>query len=176
MLTGVTGAEPSPRVGIDGTGGGGMIVPVGPQWRDAVLALAPTPDQELFSSPAAQTLVAAEADSRQHPFVILEQEQAAGFFVLDQTPSPAEPTANLVLRSFFIDRAHQRRGVAGRALAALPELLEQELPGATTVVLTVNVRNPVARRLYLRHEFADTGRLYRGGSAGPQHVLLLALT
>jgi len=43
------------------------------------------------------------------------------------------------------------------------------------VVLTVNVRNQVARQLYLRHGFTDTGKLYLGGSAGPQNVLRLVL-
>lgn len=155
---------------------GVTVVPITPQWRVAVLALAPTPEQELFSGAAAQTLPAAEADPDRYPFVILEQERPAGFFVLDRTPSPADSAADLVLRSFFVDRAYQRRGVGGRALAALPELVDRELPGAQSVVLTVNVRNLVARRLYLRHGFTDTDRLYLGGSAGPQHVLRLALT
>ncbi len=43
------------------------------------------------------------------------------------------------------------------------------------MVLTVNVRNQVARRLYLRHGFSDSGQLYLGGNAGPQHVLRLDL-
>ena len=60
-------------------------------------------------------------------------------------------------------------------MAALPGLVTRELPGARTVVLTVNVRNQVARQLYLRHGFTDTGELYLGGSAGPQHVLRLVL-
>lgn len=152
------------------------VVPVGPAQRDVVLGLAPAPEQEAWSGAAAQTLPAAEADPRRHPYAILDEDgQATGFFVLDTTPSPADPSADLVLRSFFVDRAHQRRGLAGRALAALPGLIARELPGARSVVLTVNVRNQVARRLYLRHGFVDTGRRYLGGSAGPQHVLRLAL-
>lgn len=152
-----------------------MVVPVTPQLREAVLVLAPTPEQATFSGAAAQTLPAAEADPRWYPFVMLEQERPVGFFVLDRSPSPADPAADLVLRSFFVDQAHQRRGVAGQALAALPGLVDRELPGAQLVVLTVNVRNSVARRLYLRHGFIDTGRLHLGGGAGPQHVLRLAL-
>jgi GNAT superfamily N-acetyltransferase len=152
------------------------VVPVTRPLRDAVLALAPTAEQERWSGAAAQTLPAAEADPRRHPFVILdEQGTPAGFFVLDETPSPADPTADLVLRAFFVDQAHQGRGTASRALAALAGLVSGELPAARTVLLTVNVRNQVARQLYLRHGFTDTGELYLGGSAGPQHVLRLVL-
>jgi len=48
-------------------------------------------------------------------------------------------------------------------------------PGATRLVLTVNVTNPRAIRTYLKAGFCDTGRLYHGGRLGPQHVLELAL-
>lgn len=101
---------------------------------------------------------------------------SAGFFVLDETSSLADPSADLVLRAFSIDAAHQRRGIGGRALTALPDLLARHLPHARTVLLTVNVRNRVARRLYLQHGFTDNGELYLGGSAGPQYVLRLVLT
>jgi predicted GNAT family acetyltransferase len=60
-------------------------------------------------------------------------------------------------------------------VAALPGTLAADLPAARSVVLTVNVRNDVARRLYLRGGFVDTGELHLGGSAGPQHVLRLDL-
>lgn len=43
------------------------------------------------------------------------------------------------------------------------------------MVLTVNARNPAARAVYLAGGFADTGELYLGGPAGPQHVMRLPL-
>jgi len=68
---------------------------VSPPLREAVLALAPTAEQEPWSGAAVQTLPAAEADPRRHPFVILdEQGKPTGFFVLDETPSPADPSAD----------------------------------------------------------------------------------
>ena len=42
-------------------------------------------------------------------------------------------------------------------------------------MLTVNETNPVARRVYLRAGFRDTGDRYHGGRLGPQQVLLLDL-
>jgi hypothetical protein len=70
------------------------VVPVSSPLRDAVLSLAPAPEQEPWSGAAVQALPDAEADPRRHPFVILDEHgEAAGFFVLDETPSPADPSA-----------------------------------------------------------------------------------
>lgn len=144
-----------------------LLSPVTAALRDAVLALAPGPDQEVFSGRAADTLPAAEADPSRHPVALLDGSGCpVGFFVLDET-------GHLLLRAFFVDAAHQRRGHAGRALAALPAYVRERFPQATSVSLTVNVRNVVAYAAYLRGGFVDDGELYLGGPAGPQHVLRL---
>ncbi len=149
-----------------------MPVPAGGPLRDAVLRLSPHPDQERFSGRADQTLPLAERDPRRWPFALVEDGRPVGFLVLDETPSPALPSADLVLRGFFVVAAEQGRGVAARMLAALPDVLAERFPQARSVVLTVNERNPVAVRVYLRAGFVDTGERYLGGSAGPQHVLV----
>ena len=53
--------------------------------------------------------------------------------------------------------------------------LAERLPGVHRIVLSVNVKNPVAIRTYARAGFADSGRRYLGGAAGPQHVFELWL-
>ncbi len=146
--------------------------PSGPL-RDAALRLAPRPDQEEFSGRADQTLPLAERDPARHPYVLVEDGEPVGFLVLDQRPSDADPTADLLLRGFFVDAAAQGRGVATRAVALLPDVVRRDFPSARTVVLTVNVRNPAARSVYLHGGFVDGGELYLGGSAGPQSVLRL---
>lgn len=143
--------------------------------RAAVLALAPRPEQEVFSGRARDTLPLAEQTASRHPYAMVEQDRPVGFLVLDDAPSDADPTADLLLRGFFVDAAHQGRGVAGRALEALPAAALALRPEARSVVLTVNVRNTAAHTAYVRHGFADTGELYLGGAAGPQHLLRLAL-
>lgn len=52
--------------------------------------------------------------------------------------------------------------------------MQFSLPPA--VALTVNRTNPAAYRCYPAGGFADTGRLYRGGRAGAQHILRMALS
>ena len=142
--------------------------------REAALRLAPHPEQEEFSGRADQTLPLAERDPARHPYVLLQDGEPVAFLILDETPSAADPSADLLLRGFFVDAAAQRRGAATRAVAALPDVVRRDFPTARSVVLTVNVRNPVARAVYVRGGFVDAG-VYLGGSAGPQSVLRLAL-
>jgi len=154
------------------------LAPVGPELRDRLLRLAPRPDQERFAGPLAQLLPAAEADPERTPVAILLDGAPVGFFVLHRGAGAHElapEDGDVLLRAFLVDAAAQGRGVATRALAALPDFVAGHLPGARRVVLTVNVGNPVAIRTYARAGFADTGVLYHRGAAGPQHVFELWL-
>lgn len=147
------------------------LVPAARVDRASLLALAPRPGQEVFSGRARDTLPEAERSASRHPYAMVEQDRPVGFLVLDDAPPDADPTADLLLRGFFVDAAHQGRGVAGRALDELPATARLLRPSARSLVLTVNVRNVAARAAYLRHGFVDDGTLYLGGAAGPQHLL-----
>lgn len=147
------------------------LSPVTPDLRPAVLALAPLPEQEDWSGRADQTLPDAEADPHRHPVAVLdEQRRPVGVFVLDDTSNRWDA---LLLRAFFVDRAHQRRGHARRALQELPAFIREHLPGSGSAVLTVNVRNTAAYATYLAAGWRDDGELHLGGPLGPQHVLRL---
>jgi RimJ/RimL family protein N-acetyltransferase len=150
-------------------------VPAQGPLREAVLRLAPRPEQEEFSGRAEQTLPLAERDPARTPYAAVEDGVPVAFFILDRTPPDFDPSADLLLRAFFVDAAAQGRGVAGRAVADLPAVVRRDFPDARTLVLSVNVRNPVARAVYLRAGFTEAGELYLGGSAGPQHVMRLDL-
>jgi RimJ/RimL family protein N-acetyltransferase len=150
-----------------------VAVPASGPLREAALRLAPHPEQEEFSGRADQTLPLAERDPARHAYAFVEDGVPLAFLILDETPGDADPSADLLLRGFFVDAAAQGRGVATRAVAALPAVVRRDFPAVRSVVLTVNVRNPVARAVYVRGGFVDAGELYLGGSAGPQSVLRL---
>ena len=109
---------------------------------------------------------------------LIVEGEPVGFFVLHRGPGAgalAPEARDVLLRAFLVDAAAQGRGIATRALARLPGLVAERLPGVHRIVLTVNVENPVAIRTYRRAGFADSGALYRGGPSGPQHVFELWL-
>ncbi|SEA85621.1 GNAT family N-acetyltransferase [Alkalimonas amylolytica] len=134
------------------------------------------PDQQDFVLPI--SCIIAEQQPNEHFQLVHHQQQLAGFFLLDtgysQQHAFAEPS-DLGLRSFFIDQQAQGRGIASAVLRQLPAYCRQQFPGFKRLVLTVNCRNQSAARLYQKHGFADSGQLYLGGSAGPQHILWQSL-
>jgi ribosomal protein S18 acetylase RimI-like enzyme len=154
------------------------LADVTPELRERTLALAPHPRQERWSGRAKATLPAAERHPDRRPVVALDDDgEPVGFFVLDVGPGmPAVHAPGTVgVRGLFVDARHQRRGHGVALLRALPGFVRERYPGAQRIALTVNVDNPDAVRTYRRAGFRDTGRRYRGGSLGPQHILELDL-
>jgi len=80
------------------------------------------------------------------------------------------------LRSMIVDARQQGQGIGTAMIRALPAHLAQHYPQAESVFLTVNKRNPAARRSYLRGGFVDTGKVYAGGQVGPQDILRMDLS
>ncbi|GAB2677362.1 GNAT family N-acetyltransferase [Thalassiella azotivora] len=146
----------------------------------AVTALAPTEEQEPFSSRAAVTLPEALADPDRHPFAVLAGDDPVGFGVLDRRGYLADvvdsPERAVLLRGFYLDAGAQGRGWGTQAARLVPALAA-DLPTDThprpeLAVLTVNVRNERALASYLRAGWVDTERRYLGGDLGPQHLLV----
>lgn len=75
------------------------------------------------------------------------------------------------LDSFMVARDCQGQGYAKTILNQLPDTLNKSFPDIRQLNLTVNFRNHVARALYTKCGFEDTGDVYWDGPAGPQHIL-----
>ena len=159
--------------------GGGGAVQRSEALRKAVLALAPTPEQDVWSSSAATTLPEADRDPARTPFAVLAGGRPVGFGVLDRVGILHElvdrPERAVLLRGFYLDAAEQGAGLGTAAAAAVPALARELYPDVELVVLTVNVANAGAVAAYLRGGFVDTGTRYLGGAAGPQHLLVAAV-
>lgn len=160
------------------------VLDAGHRLRPHVLGLTVRPDQEEFVIPASTTLADADADPGRTPFAVLLRDPAraslpVGFGVLDRGGYLPElvdaPERAVLLRAFYVDAAHQGRGI-GAAAARAARSLAATLDGVELVVLTVNVRNAAGVAAYSRAGFADTGARYLRGDAGPQHVLVAAAT
>ncbi len=110
-------------------------------------------------------------------FLMLNDGMPVGFFGLDSKlerhsgyVGPDRPA--LVLRCFFVDRRHQGKGYALKALMGIEDLVRLRYPGITEIFLTVNFKNTNAFGLYARAGFTPLTEPFLGGSSGPQHVML----
>ncbi|MFZ3580813.1 GNAT family N-acetyltransferase [Loktanella sp. DJP18] len=145
--------------------------------RDAVSALTVAPEQVVFSGQPAAFITQPDADMDIH--VIHADGELVGFFRIDLDYARIHDFAkpgDLGLRSVIVDHRQQGRGIGSAAVRALPAYLALHYPGATDLYLTVNLRNPGARKSYLNGGFTDTGAHYLGGDAGPQHIMHMTLT
>ena len=141
----------------------------------AVRALHVAQDQYRFVGDTAFNLADSLRDLMSEAMAVWCDDTVVGFYRLDFAPravlgrDPAEPTVGL--RAFMIDRRHQGQGYGSLAVTACVDDLRLRYSGRRLLVLTVNCVNAVAIRAYLRAGFVDTGELFHGGSAGPQHVM-----
>lgn len=158
------------------TGAEVSLRPVDATERALVAGITLLPGQETFVAPPAARLATLGPD--EYGFAVMRGEAVAGFLVIDLAYAVTRPFAEpgeAGLRSMAIDAGLQGQGVARAALAALPALMAERFPEVPALLLTVNERNPRARRAYLRAGFVDTGAIYLGGSAGPQRILRMPL-
>ncbi len=151
------------------------IDPIEPTEVGRVAHLTLAPDQTQFSLPPAEALMQAGAFDH---FTISADDEVVGYFRIDTAYADHMDFAlpgELGMRAFSIGAEFQGRGHAKAACRMLAPILAEHYPDAPSVALTVNCANPAALRAYLSGGFNDTGYLYFGGRAGPQHILRLEL-
>ncbi|GAB6261782.1 hypothetical protein PSSHI_20250 [Photobacterium sp. R1] len=86
------------------------------------------------------------------------------------------PEGALGVRSLLIDQTFQGQGITSQGISALPAYVSIHYPDVQALYLTMNCRNMPAYPCYLKPGFRDTGELYHGGPAGPQHIFCLHLS
>ncbi|MGH8031417.1 MAG: GNAT family N-acetyltransferase [Luteimonas sp.] len=142
----------------------------------AVRALRVAADQYAYVGDVSFNLSSADADPRSDAMAILADDSVVGFYRLDYAPTiisrVAMSSASVGLRAYMVDRAWQGRGIGTRAIAACCDDLQHRRPDRRLLALNVNCRNVGAIRTYRNAGFVDTGELYFGGSAGPQHLMV----
>ncbi|AJD89836.1 acetyltransferase [Jeotgalibacillus malaysiensis] len=132
-------------------------------------------EQEQFTTHPADQLARLTGD--QTPVVVTTDQKAVGFFIMEQSERLKHYTENesaYLLASLSITKSHQGKGYARQAMELLPEWVGKEFPGCNEIVLSVNLKNDAAFRLYERTGFEDTGRRIIG-PVGEQRVMSLKL-
>lgn len=140
------------------------------------------PEQQVFAG-AIATAVTDDDPAVDFHIGVVEQEPVA-FFKIDRdhrrkiSAAPLEACGyqpgDLGLRAMIVGQQFQGRGYGKAVMAQLKPYL-RGLYSAQHVFLTVNCSNPAAIHLYRNGGWEDTGQLYLGGRAGPQHIFRLTL-
>lgn len=155
------------------------VVPVTPDVAEQVRALRVAPMQVKYVGNFAFNLEDALRDPLSEAMAVMADGVVVGFYRLDFAPRAVIGRAlgapSVGVRAFGIGRQFQGRGLGTRAALAMCTDLQQRHPDRKLVVLAVNCSNRVAVLAYRNAGFIDTGELFAGGSAGPQHVMLHAL-
>ncbi|WP_260287628.1 GNAT family N-acetyltransferase [Peribacillus aracenensis] len=129
--------------------------------------------QTPFSALPEESLKYCREDCDRHPIVILAEGIPVGFFVLhigeDITPFTNDEKA-ILLRGFLVDQKHQGKGVAKKALQILPEFAKAIFPNKDSIILTVNVMNVIAKSLYAKSGYKDTG-IQKVGRSGLMEIM-----
>jgi GNAT superfamily N-acetyltransferase len=109
------------------------------------------------------------------PFSAYLATRIIAFFSIDFSNPPIDDINKYPcacwLDSFMVARDCQGQGYAKTILNQLPDTLSKFFPDIRQLNLTVNFRNHGARALYTKCGFENTGDVYWGGPAGPQHIL-----
>ncbi|WP_226643569.1 GNAT family N-acetyltransferase [Microbulbifer variabilis] len=141
-----------------------------------VLRISLPPDQlQYVCTP--ESFISDRSDTT-HLYLIKMGDEIIGFFKVDLAYSTSYsfcPEDGLGLRAFAIDMACQGRGIGVLSVNSIVDYLAKAYSNYATVYLTVNCNNLKAIRCYKKCDFLDTGDLYLGGTAGPQHVLRRSL-
>lgn len=151
-----------------------------------VEAIAVTMDQSSFVSPPAQTLALISElgyEEKSLPFRIAVNSVTIGFFTLnffcpiqsqaDEEYYGGERTCRI--ESFMIDKKYQRHRFGLRAFREIVALLKNDFPHINELKLSVNFRNEAAKSFYRKCGLSNMGKVYHGGSSGPQHIYLMEL-
>ncbi|MGE7604525.1 GNAT family N-acetyltransferase [Peribacillus sp. NPDC097675] len=126
-----------------------------------------------YSALPEQSLRYCDEDPDKHPIVVLVDEVPVGFFVLHIGKAITPFTDNeraILLRGFLIDHNHQGKKYGMKALKMLPGFATDLFPRKDCIVLAVNVKNVVAKALYLKSGFQDTG-VKKKGRSGWMHIM-----
>ncbi len=152
------------------------LAPLTPDLTDALRDVRVTEGQIEFSGQPYDVIDHPEPAVDVH--VIKLAMQVVGMFRIDRGYHRSYPFAQADtagLRTFIIDQKMQGRGIATACCQQLHDYLSGQYPQVTAIYLTVNLRNPFAKKAYLAGGFADTGDQWPHGDAGPQNILKLDL-
>ncbi|MGX7877154.1 GNAT family N-acetyltransferase [Mesorhizobium sp. ORM6] len=137
------------------------------------------PEQEQFVDPLDSVFSELQGKARpdlEHPFSIVVRHQTVGFFVLREKLALPEwaPPGVITLHSFRVGRGYQGNGYGKAATGLASEWISTNRPSVSRLMLTIEEDNVMARHVYVRSGFFDTGDTYYD-KFGRQNILERAI-
>lgn len=155
------------------------VMPTQDSLQAALLQLGVSAPQQAYVGQIDNLLADVVSCPDAEPMAICLGSEPVGYYRVDPHPRSVAgrdfDVPALGLRAFFIDARWQGRGLGTLALSALLKDVIERHADARLLVLNVNESNHNAIRMYHRAGFSQSGELYDGGRAGPQHLMLRAL-
>lgn len=155
------------------------VLPADSAMEGALRQLGVSPRQQAYVGHIDNLLADVATSPESESMAICLGPEAIGYYRIDPHPRSVAgrdfDVPALGLRAFFIDDHWQGQGLGTLALTALIDDLGKRFSHARLLVLSVNVSNRTATRMYQRAGFIRSGELYHGGRAGLQHLMLRPL-
>lgn len=130
-----------------------------------------------FTGHPLELLERTEINATYTPIIITEDDQVAGFFVLDTGEDKLHYTdiaESILLRGYSIHPDYQGRGIAKTSMQLLHSFVAKHFPDVKRIVLGVNEANKAAQVVYVKSGFIDEGRRFNGRS-GIQIAMMLPI-
>lgn len=132
-------------------------------------------EQKQYTSTAEKALqrIKDRSDSKAFAVTIFEDENPAGFFVLDFGEDKFELTDNknsVLLRSLSVNPELQGKGIGKAAMQKTDDFVKVNFPECDEIVLAVNQKNNSAYHIYIKAGFIKNDKIIIGRS-GPQYVM-----
>lgn len=108
-----------------------------------------------------------------HPFIVIHDESAIGFFVLKEAPAlPAWALPDVMtLHNFRVGSQFQRRGFGAATVRKAAQWVADNRPSISQLMLSVNAENEPAFILYQSCGFHPIGTLFEG-RIGPERIMV----
>lgn len=136
------------------------------------------PEQAAYGGDPAR-FVAQQGEPDREVFLVCADGTLVGVGSLVTANLPADQwplqTRAVQLRGLVVGKEHQGKGIGTEVSIILPKLASELVPEAEHLTLTVNQRNPGARRTYEKAGFKALPEPYTGGPLGPQDIMYVAL-
>lgn len=148
------------------------------QIRETLSGMSLTPDQAQFGG-TPHSFLDLQNDPNRHVFLVYADELLVGIgsLLTGEVPHELWPmgTPAVQFRGFVIDSRMQGKGIGTKAVLQVIELAKTVDPHAHHLTLSVNQRNPGAKRAYEKAGFIVLSEPYLGGPLGPQDIMYIAL-